>query len=97
MSDVVENEDLTVKYKRLADKREKLLNSKVKIEAELSARKRALKEALDEARSLGFNPDTLSDDIKKMKEVLFVKLNMLEADLNEAEQKITPLLAKLND
>ena len=89
-------EAMIAKYKKLQEKRTKLLDDKRRIEAELNARKRALKEALDACRAAGFNPDTLADDIKKLKEVLYVKLNVFEADLADAEEKMKPLLAEID-
>jgi chaperonin cofactor prefoldin len=87
---------MIAKYKKLQEKRTKLLDDKRRIEAELNARKRALKDALDACRSAGFNPDTLAEDIKKLKEVLYVKLNVFEADLAAAEEKMKPLLAEID-
>jgi hypothetical protein len=93
MSDIAET--LEAKHKRLTSKRDELMKSKMKIEAELSVRKRALREAMDECRKQGFDPDTLAEDIKKLKEVLSVKLDVFEADLVHAEEQMKPLLKEI--
>lgn len=87
--------DIEKKYQELNSRRETLLASKLKIEAELAARKRALKEAMDECKKLGLNPDTLADDLKTMREVLNVKISVFEADLNSAEEAMKPLLKEI--
>jgi hypothetical protein len=89
-------EDLELKYKELTGKREKLVQTKLKIEAALSERKKNLREAMEECKNLGYNPDTLSEDIKKLKEVLLVKLNMFEADLQSAEEMMAPMLREID-
>ena len=88
-------EDLMTKYKRLVEKRDSLLSNKMKIEAELNARKRSLKDALEACKADGFNPDTLTEDIKRLKEVLYVKLEMFEADLKSAEEQMAPILREI--
>lgn len=88
-------EDIDVRYKRLTEKREALLTQKIKLDAELAARRKALKEIMEECKKNGFDPDTLSEDLKKMKEVLLVKLDVFEADLNDAESQIKPLLKEI--
>ena len=88
-------EDIESRYKEYVTKREKLAQAKMKIEAALTERKKHLKEAMEECRSLGFNPDTLSEDLRKMKEVLLVKLSVCESDLNVAEEQIAPMLKEI--
>jgi chaperonin cofactor prefoldin len=90
-----ENQNYEAKYKELSAKRETLVTNKMKVDAELAARKRALRDAMEECKKMGFNPDTLAEDIKKMKEVLNVKLSVFEADLVSAEEAIKPLLKEI--
>jgi hypothetical protein len=90
-----ETQDYEAKYKELSTKRETLVTNKMKVDAELAARKRALRDAMEECKKMGFNPDTLAEDIKKMKEVLNVKLSVFEADLVSAEEAIKPLLKEI--
>jgi hypothetical protein len=91
----MQSEDLATKYKGLTERRDKLTANKLKLEAELNARKRALKEAIDQCRADGFNPDTLADDIEKLKEVIRVKMDIFEADLKTAEEQISPILKEI--
>ena len=69
-----------------------LVTSQMKVEAEHEARKRALRSITDDCRKAGFNPDTIADEIKKMKEVISVKLDVFEADLTSAEDQIRPMM-----
>ena len=88
-------EDLDTKYKNLCQRRDLLQRDKDRIEAELEARKRALKTQMEAAIKDGFNPDTLQEDIKRSEEVMTLKLGNFEAELNEAEKAIKPMLDEL--
>lgn len=88
-------EDIETKYKSLAARQAKLASNKALLEGALTARKKALKDAMDEARKEGFNPDTLSDDIRRNKEVLALKIVTLEADIVSAEEIINPMLKEI--
>ncbi len=91
----IETEDIEARYKRLSTKRESLVASKMKLDAELAVRRKALRDAMEECKKQGFDPDTLAEDIKKMREVLVVKLNVFEADLLDVEEQIKPLLKEI--
>jgi chaperonin cofactor prefoldin len=88
-------DDIETRYKDYATKREKVLQSKMKLEAALSERKKNLREAMEECKKMGYNPDTLAEDLKKMKEVLLVKLSVCEADLSAAEEQLAPMLKEI--
>ncbi|OPZ38440.1 MAG: hypothetical protein BWY99_01629 [Synergistetes bacterium ADurb.BinA166] len=88
-------EDLDARYKSLMKKREALVHSKVMIEAELSTRKRTLKEGMEECKKAGFNPDNLSEEIQRLKNVLTVKLDAFQADLEGAESAMKPMLKEI--
>jgi hypothetical protein len=65
---------------------------KMKIEAELASRRRELKEMIDEATKAGFDPDNLPDDIRKSKEILTTKMQLISADLDHAESILKPIV-----
>ena len=88
-------ENLDIKYKNLCQKRDVLQRDKDKIEAELEARKRALKAEMEAAINDGFDPNTLSEDIRRSEEVLILKLSNFEAELNEVEKVIKPMLDEI--
>lgn len=88
-------DDLEIRYKQYLTKREDILKKKLKIEAALSERKKNLKEAIDECRKLGYDPDTLQDDIKKLREILVTKLSVCESDIKEVEEQIAPMLKEI--
>lgn len=88
-------EDIETRYKACLAKRERVLQSKLKVEAALSERKKNLREAMEECKKLGYNPDTIADDLKKMKEILLVKLSVFESDLNVADEALAPMLKEI--
>lgn len=88
-------EDIDARYKALLKRRDALQQSKVLVEAELAARKRALKEAMEECKKAGFNPDNLQDEIHRAKEVLAIKLDNFAADLDAAEAIMGPILKEV--
>ena len=85
-------EELDRKYKKLLERRTNLQSNQVRIEAELSSRKRQLKETMNECRSQGFDPDTLEADTKRLREVVAVKLDTFAADIEASEEMMKPLL-----
>lgn len=88
-------DDLETRYKSYLARRDVVVQNKLKIEAALSERKKNLKEAIDECKSLGYNPDTLAEDIKKLREVLVTKLSVCESDLQEVEVQLSPMLKEI--
>lgn len=88
-------EDIDARYKNLSARKDVLQRNKDKIEAELEARQRSLKNLLDEARKDGYNPANLKEEIQRAEEVLIIKLDNFETELNEAEQSIEPMMKEL--
>ena len=88
-------DDLETRYKSYLARRDVVVQNKLKIEAALSERKKNLKEAIDECKGLGYNPDTLAEDIKKLREVLVTKLSVCESDLQEVEVQLSPMLKEI--
>lgn len=88
--------ELEERASRLSSRIESLEKSKLAIEAERDARKRALKALMDECKKeLGIDPNDLEDEIKKSKEVLSVKLQIIERDVEAAEKLLNPMLAEI--
>ena len=88
-------EDIETRYKNSVAARDKIIQSKVKIEAALSERKKNLREAMEKCIELGYNPDTLEEDIKKLEEIILVKLSVFESDLNTAKDMLDPMLKEI--
>lgn len=88
-------DELEEKYKVLTNRRQKLVDQKTAIKAELAARRRALKSLMDEAREEGFDPDNLAAEIQHLSQVITVKLENYEADISAAEEMIQPMLAEI--
>ncbi len=88
-------EELEAQYKGLALRRDALQNDVNRVLAARDERKRSLKETLDECRKEGFNPDTLAADIQRLRQVLIVKLDVMSADLAEAETLVQPMLREI--
>jgi hypothetical protein len=84
--------DLEKRQKELLAERDSLLEAKNRITAEEAVRKRHLKEKMEAAKKLGFDPNTLADDIKKAKEIAAVKQETFAAELSAAEKILRPML-----
>lgn len=87
--------DLDAKYKRLVQRRDSLQKDKNRIEAELEARRRTLKAQMEAAKNEGFNPDNLREDIRRNEEILALKLDNFEVELDEAEKIMKPMLEEI--
>lgn len=85
-------EEIEARQKQLVARRERFITNKAQVEAELGARKRQLKELMDKVRKEGMDPNTLPEDIRRMKEVLTTKQDMLEAELAAAEKALQPMI-----
>lgn len=88
-------ETLEQKYKRLNKRSEQLQQNHTKVKTELEFRKRSLKSIMDECINAGFDPNTLEEEIKKKEEVLQIKLNNYESDLDIAEKQLEPMLKEI--
>lgn len=88
----MESDDLIKRYEFLVGERDTLMKSKLQLEAELTVRKRVLKDVMDECRQAGYDPDNLADELRKAKEVLSLKLDIFESDLKAASEIINPLI-----
>jgi hypothetical protein len=92
---VVKSESIEERYKTLVQRREVLQQNKNRIEAELEARKRSLKSQMELAKKEGFNPDNLKEDIRKSEEILSIKLDNFQIELDEAERLIGPMIEEI--
>lgn len=88
-------EDIDSRYKILVQRRNDLHNDKTRIEAELEARKRNLKAQMEAAKKEGFDPNNLAEEIRRNEEVLIIKLDNFETELNEAEKIMRPMLEEI--
>lgn len=87
----ISTDDLENLYKSLVQRRDAAQRLHDVIEAEYNARKRQLKEKLDQARKDGFDPDKMQEEIKHNKEVIALKINTLAAEIDEAEKLMRPM------
>ncbi len=90
-------DDIVATYDNLITRRDAFSQNKVKIEAELSARKRSLKTVMDDTRKAGYDPDKVQEELQRAKEVVMVKMDVLNAELEEAENIIRPMLKELRE
>ena len=88
-------QELESEYKALVVRRDAIASGILNVTAEYEARKRALKEKIAECRKAGLNPDTLDEDIKKMRETLAVKNQIFKSDIEAAEKKLAPMLKEI--
>ena len=92
---IVDIEAQDRRYKALLARRDALRDSKAQIEAELGARRRRLKDLMDEAKAAGFDPNNLQEEISKGSEVLRVKLDNFEAEIDAGEKELRPMLEEI--
>lgn len=88
-------EELEQRFRTLKARREILINNVQSLTAEHNARKRSLKEALDEAKEKGFNPENMAEELRKCKEILSLKIDNFEADLSSGEDIVKPMLKEI--
>lgn len=86
------NEEIETQYKKLEERRQICIQNKMKIEAELEARKRELRSIMEEVKKAGYDPDDLPEEVKKAREILITKMQILSSDLDHAESVIKPML-----
>lgn len=89
------NEEIETQYKLLEERRQICIQNKMKIEAELEARKRELRSIMEEVKKEGYDPDNLPEEVKKAKEILITKMQILASDLDHAESVIKPMLESI--
>src|SRR5512135_225685 len=90
-------EGIVAQYETLVTKRDTLSQNKVKLEAELSARKRALKKVMDETREAGYDPDKIKEELQRAEEVVRLKMEVFKTELEEGENIIRPMLKELRE
>lgn len=90
-------DNIVTQYEGLTTKRETLAQNKLKVEAELSARKRALKTVMDDTRKAGYDPEKIGEELQRAKEVVMLKMNVFKAELEEGENMIRPMLKELRE
>jgi hypothetical protein len=90
-------DNMVTEYEALVTKRDTQSGNKVKLEAELSARKRALKKVMDETREAGYDPDKIQEELQRAYEVVRLKTEVFKAELEEGENIIRPMLKELRE
>lgn len=85
-------QELENEYKSLNKRSISCQEDKMKIEAELSSLKRQLKETMDEVKKAGFDPENLAEELRKAREVLITKMELISADLDHAESVLKPIV-----
>lgn len=88
-------DDIEAEWKKCVSLRESILQDRMRIEAELSARKRRLKELMAACTEAGFNPSTIAEDIRHLREVTVLKISTFQADLEAAQGLIAPMLREI--
>jgi chromosome segregation ATPase len=91
-TDSSEVSELESRHKSLVSRREALKGDVTTLEAELAARRRRLRALMDEAESEGFDPNNIKEEIRKATEVVRVKLDGFEADIEAGEKMVQPML-----
>lgn len=90
-----EIDSLENRYNSSLARRDVLKNNISTISAELSAHQRNLRKLMDEAIENGHDPDNLKEEIRKDIEVVSLKLDAFEADLEAGEKIVKPMVDNL--
>lgn len=93
--DKSEVSQLETRHKELVGRRDALKGDVTKIEAELAARRRRLKALMAEAEAEGYDPNNIREEIRKATEVVRVKLDAFEADIEAGEKMVRPMLEEI--
>ena len=88
-------EELETRYKTLTQRGNILSQDKVRVEAAQAENKRTLKNIMEECKKNNWDPNTIQEDIRRAKEVLSLKIDNYETDLNAADIILKPMLKEI--
>ncbi len=88
--------DLEVKLNDLNERYTELSKKHEAVKAVYQSKKSDLSLVTDEIKKLGFDPDELEDDIKKLEEVIRIKIVNFETEISEAERIIGPMFQEIS-
>jgi hypothetical protein len=89
-------EELEADYKFWTSKGDEAEKSKARVEATLDARRKVLKDAMEQAKKEGYNPDQLPEEIRRAKEILALKIDNYKTELEEAEKILKPMVIEIS-
>jgi hypothetical protein len=89
-------DELVKRHQKLSIRRDSLVTQKSHIEAELAARKRNLKKHMDAAREAGLDPNNIRQEVHHLNQVMRVKLDTYESDIEAAEKLLRPMVDDIN-
>ena len=87
-----DNVDIEMRYKKLSERRDQLKLDHGTVIANLEISQKNLKKYMSECRELGFDPNNLETEIIRLRNIIELKMNTLEADLEAGEKIIKPML-----
>lgn len=73
-------------FQNLTSRREKLVQAKAKLEVHVDSKKSQLAQHLKEIRALGSDPETIDQDIVRLKSVVEKKISVLNEDFDTSER-----------
>lgn len=85
------------RYKDLVTRADAVNNAKIRLEAKRDSARSQLKEAMDEAKEAGLDPNNIEEEVQKAQQVLTIKLDNFQADVEAAEAIAKPMLKELQD
>ncbi len=85
------------RYKDLVGRADNVNNAKIRLEAKRDSFRSQLKEAMDEAKDAGLDPNNIEEEVQKAHQVLTIKLDNYQADIEAAETIAKPMLKELQD
>jgi archaellum component FlaC len=88
-------EDIVNRYKKLVSQHKEVSDNYTLVNSELQARKNSLKRLMDEVREEGFDPNNLESEVRRMTEVVRVKLNTFSDEIETAKKIIDPMIKEI--
>lgn len=85
------------RHNALTQEHKKVSDSISLVKGELNARKNELKRLMDTAREAGVDPNNLSSEVKRLSEVLVVKLDTFEKELKAAKTILDPMVKEISN
>lgn len=87
--------ELESRYKEFTRRRDRLQQNKMLVEAEHASRLRELKNLYKQAEEAGFDPNNIKEELRRRTQVLVVKLDTFQADLEAAEALMQPMMQEI--
>ncbi len=88
-------EEIESEWKALKARVDRNESNRTKLQTHLDMKKKELKDLIASCKAMGVDPEKIQDEVRRAKEVLSTKMDVLAADLKASEDMIAPLLREM--